>query len=60
VAAARARGRLTVAPHNPGGPVSTAASVQVCAGFTGGAIAVPDRPGFGVELDDTVVRARLM
>jgi len=77
---------VTVAPHNPSGPVSTAASVQVCAGlknfrllelqwgevpwrpevlnpperFTGGAIAVPDRPGFGVELDDTVVRARLM
>lgn len=77
---------VTVAPHNPSGPVSTAASVQVCAGlknfrllelqwgevpwrpevlnpperFINGAIGVPDRPGFGVELNDPVVRARLM
>ena len=74
---------VTVAPHNPSGPVSTAASVQVCAVLTNfrllelqwgevdwrpevvtppekferGAIAVPDRPGFGVELNDKVVRA---
>jgi galactonate dehydratase len=77
---------VTVAPHNPSGPVSTAASIQVCAviknfrllefqwgevdwrhdvlnppeQFIGGNIAVPDRPGFGVELNDTVVRAHVM
>ena len=28
--------------------------------FAGGAIEVPDRPGFGVELNDAVVRAHLM
>ena len=74
---------VEVAPHNPSGPVSTAASVQVCAvlrnfrliefqwgeidwrhevlqpheRFIEGTIAVPDRPGFGVELNDAVVRA---
>src|SRR4029453_793659 len=74
---------VSVAPHNPSGPVSTAASVQVCAVlknfrllelqwgevdwrsevlqphelFVKGSIAVPDRPGFGVELNDKVVRA---
>jgi galactonate dehydratase len=74
---------VEVAPHNPSGPVSTAATIQVCAVlknfriiefqwgevdwrrevlrphelFVKGAIAVPDRPGFGVELDDAVVRA---
>jgi galactonate dehydratase len=74
---------VEVAPHNPSGPVSTAASVQVCAVlknfrllelqwgevdwrhevlqphelFVQGAIAVPDRPGFGVELNDRVVKA---
>ena len=74
---------VEVAPHNPSGPVSTAASVQVCAvlknfrlielqwgevdwrgevlqpneRFVKGAISVPDRPGFGIELDDKVVRA---
>jgi galactonate dehydratase len=74
---------VEVAPHNPSGPVSTAASVQVCAVlknfrllefqwgevdwrhevvqppelFVKGAIAVPDRPGFGVELNDRVVKA---
>ena len=73
----------TVAPHNPSGPVSTAASIQVCAvlknfrllelqwgevdwrqdvltppeRFENGAIRVPDRQGFGVELNDKVVRA---
>jgi galactonate dehydratase len=77
---------VAVAPHNPSGPVSTAASVQVCAvlknfrllefqwgeaewrhdvvsppeRFEGGSIQVPDRPGFGVELDDRIVRAHLM
>ena len=74
---------VEVAPHNPSGPVSTAASVQVCAViknfrllelqwgevdwrhevvqppelFVKGAIAVPDRPGFGVELNDRVVKS---
>ncbi len=74
---------VEVAPHNPSGPVSTAASVQVCAVlknfrllelqwgevdwrgdvvrprelFERGAIRVPDRPGFGIELDDAVVKA---
>jgi galactonate dehydratase len=74
---------VAVSPHNPSGPVSTAASVQVCAGLTNfrllelqwgevdwrhevitpnerferGAIAVPDRPGFGIELNDKLVRA---
>jgi len=74
---------VEVAPHNPSGPVSTAATVQVCAvlknfrlielqwgevdwrgdvlqpneRFVKGTIAVPDRPGFGVELNDKVVRA---
>ena len=76
---------VAVAPHNPSGPVSTAASVQVCAvlknfrllelqwgettwrsellnppeQFVKGSIAVPSRPGFGVELNDRVVRAHL-
>jgi galactonate dehydratase len=74
---------VEVAPHNPSGPVSTAASVQVCAvlenfrliefqwgeidwrhevvqppeRFVKGAIAVPDRPGFGVELNERIVKA---
>ena len=74
---------VEVAPHNPSGPVSTAASVQVCAVlknfrllelqwgevdwrgdvvrprelFEEGTIRVPDRPGFGIELNDAVVRA---
>ena len=81
-AAAEANG-VSVAPHNPSGPVSTAASVHACAvlpnvsflefqwgeiawrsellypheRFVQGAIAVPDRPGFGVELDDTLAAA---
>jgi galactonate dehydratase len=74
---------VEVAPHNPSGPVSTAASVQVCAVlrnfrllefqwgevdwrhdvvqprelFERGSIRVPDRPGFGIEVDDRLVRA---
>jgi galactonate dehydratase len=74
---------VDVAPHNPSGPVSTAASIQVCAVlknfrllefqwgevdwrhdvvhprelFERGSIRVPDRPGFGIELDDRIVRA---
>jgi galactonate dehydratase len=77
---------VTVAPHNPSGPVSTAASIQVCAviknfrllefqwgevdwrrdvvnppeQFVRGAIAVPDRSGFGIELNENVVRAHLI
>lgn len=77
---------VAVAPHNPTGPVSTAASVQVCAGmknfrilelqwgeaewrselvapqevFVNGAIAVPDRPGFGIKLNDKLVRAHAL
>jgi galactonate dehydratase len=77
---------VAVAPHNPSGPVSTAASVQVCAvlknfrllefqwgeagwrqdilnpreRFENGAIRVPERPGFGIELNEKVVRAHLM
>jgi galactonate dehydratase len=77
---------VSVAPHNPSGPVSTAASIQVCAVirnfrllelqwgevdwrgdllnppelFVHGAIGVPDRPGFGIELNDKVLRAHVM
>ena len=84
IAAMAAADGVVVAPHNPSGPVSTAASVQVCAGidnfnfvelqyaeaewrsqvltppeqFVSGTIAVPDRPGFGVELNDAVIRQR--
>jgi galactonate dehydratase len=75
--------RVAVAPHNPSGPVSTAASVAVSAAignfkslelqwgevdwrssvmtppelFVDGTISVPDRPGFGVELNDAIVAA---
>ena len=74
---------VAVAPHNPSGPVSTAASVQVCAGmanfrllelqwgevgwrselvipeerFEKGSIQVPERPGFGIQLNDRVAKA---
>jgi galactonate dehydratase len=74
---------IDVAPHNPSGPVSTAASVQVCAGmgnfrllelqwgevdwrsdllipqerFDDGLIQVPERPGFGIRLNDKLARA---
>jgi galactonate dehydratase len=77
---------VAVAPHNPSGPVSTAASVQVCAvlknfrllefqwgesawrhdvvdppeRFERGTIRVPDRPGLGIDLNEKVVRDRLM
>ncbi len=80
------RGGRDVAPHNPSGPISTAASVQVCAGmrnanylelqygevdwrsdvlmpaerFNGGTIEIPDRPGFGVALNEDVIRARAL
>ena len=74
---------VAVSPHNPSGPVATAASVQLCAAmsnfdilehqwgevswrgdlldpperFENGRIRVPDAPGFGIELNETVVRA---
>jgi galactonate dehydratase len=86
IAAAADQEGVMVAPHNPSGPVSTAANVQVCAvlknfrllefqwGETGwrheivspverferGTLHVPTRPGFGIELDERVVRAHLM
>ena len=86
IAAAAETDGVSVAPHNPSGPVSTAASVQVCAvlknvrllefqwgevawradildppeRFESGAIRVTDRPGFGVELNEKVVRAHIM
>lgn len=85
IAAMAAADGVAVAPHNPAGPVSTAASVQVCAGmpnfqilelqwgevdwrsdllepretFVKGSIAVPDRPGFGVRLNDRLLRTKL-
>ena len=84
IAAMAAEEGVMVAPHNPSGPVSTAASAQVCAGmknvnylelqygevgwrsdmlvpperFINGTIRVPDRPGFGIELNEATIRAR--
>lgn len=81
-AMARAHG-VSVAPHNPSGPVSTAANVQICAGmanfrllelqwgevgwrselilpeerFERGSIQVPARPGFGIQLNDTLAKS---
>ena len=86
IAAVAADAGVMVAPHNPSGPISTAASVQVCAGmknasylelqygevdwrsdvvrpserFVGGMIDISDRPGFGVTLNDEVIRARAL
>jgi galactonate dehydratase len=77
---------IEVAPHNPTGPIATAASVQWCAGlpnfkileyqwgevpwrpdlvnppqtFEHGTIAVPSAPGFGIELNDRVVKEHLL
>jgi galactonate dehydratase len=74
---------VAVAPHNPSGPVSTAANAQICAGmanfrllelqwgeidwrsdlitpaerFESGFLRVPDRPGFGIRLNDKLARA---
>lgn len=82
-AAADAEG-VRVAPHNPSGPISTAASVQVGAGmksldylelqygevpwraeivtpperFVNGRIEVPARTGFGIALNEDVIRRR--
>ena len=76
---------ISVAPHNPSGPVATAASVALCAGlpnflilehawgevpwrhelitppeqFHGGKIRASEGAGFGVELNDRVVRAHV-
>lgn len=86
IAAAAETAGVSVAPHNPSGPVSTAASAQVCAvlknfrllefqwgevgwrgdlvdppeRFENGAIRVLNRAGFGVELNEKVVRAHLI
>jgi galactonate dehydratase len=86
IAAVADEAGVMVAPHNPSGPISTAASVQVCAGmknvnylelqygevdwrpallspperFVSGTIQVPDRPGFGVDLDDDTIRLRAL
>jgi galactonate dehydratase len=86
IAAMAADEGVMVAPHNPSGPVSTAASVQVCAGmknvnylelqygevgwrseivvpaerFVDGTIEIPDRPGFGVALNQDVIRTRAL
>jgi galactonate dehydratase len=77
---------VTVAPHNPSGPVSTAASIQVCATianfrilelqwgevpwrgdvlapaerFVNGTISVPTTPGFGIALNEELVRRYAM
>jgi galactonate dehydratase len=86
IAAAAEQEGVMVAPHNPSGPVSTAANVQVCAvlknfrllefqwgetdwrrdvvspaeQFERGTLRVPSRPGFGVELNERLVRAHLL
>jgi galactonate dehydratase len=83
IAAMAAAEGLSVAPHNPSGPVSTAATIQLCAildnfrllelqwgesswrhdvvrpaeTFVQGTIRVPDAPGFGIDLNEAVVRA---
>jgi galactonate dehydratase len=77
---------VAVAPHNPSGPVSTAASVQICAGmanfrllelqwgevgwrselvtpeerFENGSIRVPERPGFGIQLNEKLAKAHTL
>jgi galactonate dehydratase len=86
IAAMAAEEGVMVAPHNPSGPVSTAASVQVCAGmknvnylelqygevdwradalvpaerFIDGTIQVSDRPGFGMDLNEDLIRSRAL
>src|SRR5262245_27270746 len=86
IAAAAEQEGVLVAPHNPSGPVSTAANVQICAvlrnfrllefqwgeiswrpdvvspteQFDRGTLQVPSRPGFGIDLNERVVRAHLM
>jgi galactonate dehydratase len=84
IAAAAEQEGVDVAPHNPSGPVSTAASAQVCAGlvnfkllefqwgevewrsdvidpperFEHGTLRIPERPGFGIELNDRTIRRK--
>ena len=73
---------VAVSPHNPSGPVATAASAQLCAGLANfdvleyqwgevpwrgelvdppevmsdGELEVSDRPGYGIALEDRLVR----
>jgi len=82
IAAAADAAGVMVSPHNPSGPISMAASVQVAAGmrnfnvlelqygevpwrgelitpaerFVAGQIGVPDRPGFGIALNENAIR----
>nr|WP_295934389.1 mandelate racemase/muconate lactonizing enzyme family protein [uncultured Dyadobacter sp.] len=82
-AQAETAGNMAIAPHNPSGPVSTAASVQVCASipnfsileyaygevpwraellspaehFENGHIRIPDQPGLGHKLNESVLKA---
>ena len=84
-ALAKLEGGAAVSPHNPSGPVATAASIQVCANipnfnilehawnevpwshdlvvppeeFRGGKIKVPSRPGFGIELNEKLIKQHL-
>jgi len=84
IAAAAEQDGVLVAPHNPSGPVSTAASAQVCSvlnnfkllelqwgevdwrgdvvdppeRFEQGMLHVSTRPGFGVDLNDRVIRGK--
>jgi galactonate dehydratase len=84
IAAAAEQEGVDVAPHNPSGPVSTAASAQVSAGlanfkllefqwgevewrsdvidpperFEHGTLRIPERPGFGIELNDRTIRRK--
>jgi galactonate dehydratase len=86
IAAMAAADGLEVAPHNPSGPIATAASVQVCTGmknfrllelqwgevawrselvtppekFERGSIGVPDKPGFGIELNEKLAKSHLL
>jgi galactonate dehydratase len=86
IAAEAASEGVIVAPHNPSGPVSTAASAQVCAAlpnvnylelqygevpwrgeivspperFVAGQLAVSDRPGLGIELNEAAIRAHAL
>jgi len=82
IAALAQTGGIMVAPHNPSGPVSTAAAVQVGAVipncnylelqygevdwrggalspaevFTSGTVQVPEAPGFGLALNEALIR----
>ncbi|HEY1304406.1 MAG TPA: mandelate racemase/muconate lactonizing enzyme family protein [Vicinamibacterales bacterium] len=86
IAAVAERDGVMVAPHNPSGPVSTAASAQVCAvlrnfrllefqwgeaawrhdvvtppeRFENGQYRVGEQPGFGITLNEKLVRQHLM